>query len=124
MSLVEHAAVALVVLSVETLEVLGLAVVLTGLLTASLDEDGADIFFLVLLLLDGVMPSRCLAAFLVPSGHVLAEVKLDGLSGVELVEVDHGPVHPFSLVDRELPSGDTITATFGTIHFKDVHAGR
>jgi hypothetical protein len=124
MSLVEHTAIALVVLSIEALEVLGLTVVLTGLLTAGLDENGADVFFLVLLFLNGVVPSRCLTAFLVPSGHVLAEVELDSLSGVELVEVDHGPVHPLALVDRELPTGDAITASFGTVHFKDVHAGR
>jgi hypothetical protein len=56
-SLIEDAGVTLVVLSIVALKFLRSTVVITGLFTVSLDQDGADILFSILVLLDGIVPS-------------------------------------------------------------------
>jgi hypothetical protein len=44
---------------------------------------------------------------------------LDSLS--ELVKVGNGEVKPFTGVDLELPGGGSVTTSFGTVDFEDMH---
>jgi hypothetical protein len=86
MSLIEHTTVTLVVLSIVALHFLTLAVVVASLSAIGLNQNSADILFLVLILLDGVVPSREFGAEFVVALHHLADVAGGGL-GTVVVQV-------------------------------------
>jgi hypothetical protein len=103
------------------LESLGLAIIFASL-TLGEDHSGTYIFLLELFRLgDSVVITTLAWAKLRVALHLVAEGSVgcmfDSSLLVESIEVNSGEGHVGASIDRELPLGGAITASFGTVDF-------